>query len=192
MKRIVAAVIVVLVLAIFIRATVTIHRYARLDEARPADAIVIFGAAEYRGRPSPILKARLDHALNLYNRRLATRILTTGGAGGDPVFTEGEVSRDYLIQRGVPSESISVEEEAETTAQSAFAIAEMMRRMNLRSCIVVTDGYHIYRIKRLLAREGFAVYGSPRPSEARSGLRYWYLCARQAAAYLLWLIGIVR
>ncbi len=191
MKRGAAIVVFLALLALLVNTTVTIFRYARLDEAQAADAIVIFGAAEYRGKPSPILKARLDHALSLYNRKLATRILTTGGAGGDPVFTEGEVSRDYLIHRGVPSESISVEEEAHTTAQSAFTIAEMMRRMNLRSCIVVTDGYHIYRVKRMLAREGFTVFGSPRPSEARSDLRYWYLCARQAAAYLLWSAGVV-
>ena len=192
MKRGVAAALLWIVLAVFLTTTITIDRYARLDEARPADVIIILGAAEYRGRPSPILKARLDHALNLYHRRLALRILTTGGAGGDPVFTEGEVARDYLMRRGVPSESISVDEQAETTAQSALTVAEMMRRMNLRSCIIVTDGYHIFRVKRMLSREGFTVYGSPRPSEARSDLRYWYLCARQAAAYLLWSIGIVR
>src|SRR4051812_3094596 len=77
-----------------------IQRQSNLDETRPADVIIIMGAAEYRGRPSPVLKARIDHALDLYRRRMAPRILTTGGAGGDPVYTEGEVARNYLVRQG--------------------------------------------------------------------------------------------
>src|SRR6476661_2234450 len=79
-----------------------IYRQSEVDEARPADVILVLGAAEYRGKPSPVLRARLDHALALYKKNLAPRILTTGGAGGDPVFTEGEVGRDYLVRHGVP------------------------------------------------------------------------------------------
>ena len=82
-----------------------IERQSTRDEAQPADVILVLGAAEYRGRPSPVLRARLDHALELYRRKLAPRILTTGGAGGDPVFTEGGVGRSYLIGHGVPSEA---------------------------------------------------------------------------------------
>ncbi|MBZ5585247.1 MAG: YdcF family protein, partial [Acidobacteriia bacterium] len=94
--------------------SVRIERQSSRDEAQPADVILVLGAAEYRGRPSPVLRARLDHALELYNRNLAPRILTTGGAGGDPVFTEGGVGRSYLIGRGVPSEVIIVETEGES------------------------------------------------------------------------------
>ena len=89
-----------------------IERESSLDEARPADVIVVLGAAEYRGSPSPVLKARLDHALTLYQRGLAPRILTTGGAGGDG-FTEGEVGRDYLVKCGIPCEAIFVEAEGD-------------------------------------------------------------------------------
>src|SRR5437764_6601263 len=106
-----------------------IERQSNVDEARPADVIVVLGAAEYRGRPSPVLKARLDHALWLYYQKLAPRILTTGGAGGDPIFTEGEVSRAYLVERGIPSESIIVESEGESTMHSTAVAAEIMRRM---------------------------------------------------------------
>src|SRR5688500_18795523 len=81
-----------------------IHRQSSIDEARAADVIIVLGAAEYRGRPSPVLRARLDHALELYRRKLAPRFITTGGAGGDPQFTEGEVARDYLAKNSVPSE----------------------------------------------------------------------------------------
>src|SRR5437867_2060363 len=92
--------------------SVQVERQSARDEAREADVILVLGAAEYRGRPSPVLRARLDHALDLYTRRLSPRIMTTGGSGGDPVFTEGGVGRAYLISRGVPSEAIVVEDES--------------------------------------------------------------------------------
>src|ERR1700751_1790208 len=88
-----------------------IRRQSEVDEAHPADVIVVLGAAEYRGRPSPVLEARLNHALYLYREGLAPRILTTGGAGGDPRFTEGEVARAYLSKHNVPSEAVIVESE---------------------------------------------------------------------------------
>jgi uncharacterized SAM-binding protein YcdF (DUF218 family) len=167
-----------------------IHLQSTIEEARPADVILVLGAAEYRGRPSPVFKARLDHALELYRRGLAPRLLTTGGAGGDPVFTEGGVGRAYLVSNGVPSEAIIVEPEAESTVQSTAAAAEIMRRMGLGSCILVSDGYHIFRAKRMLATQGFRVYGSPRPSLPNEGLRQWWLYARQSVGYLLWQVGI--
>src|ERR1700751_1399278 len=103
-----------------------IRRQSRVDEAQPADVIVVLGAAEYRGRPSPVLEARLNHALFLYLRNLAPRILTTGGAGGDPSFTEGGVAQAYLSQHGVPAEAILVESEGESTVHSIAAAAEIM------------------------------------------------------------------
>src|SRR3984885_1003435 len=168
-----------------------IRLQSTVDEARPADVIVVLGAAEYRGRPPPVLEARLNHALFLYLQNLAPRILTTGGKGGDPSFTEGEVAHAYLARRGVPSESILVESEGETTVQSIAAAVEIMRRMNLRSCIVVSDGYHIYRVKKLLETQGMQVYGSPRPADRPpTGWKERWLYARQALAYDLWRIGI--
>src|SRR5579871_3770959 len=95
-----------------------IRQQSQVDEARPADAIIVLGAAEYRGKPSPVLEARLNHALFLYLKGLAPRIITTGGAGGDPVFTESTVARAYLARRGVPAEAIVVENEGESTVQS--------------------------------------------------------------------------
>lgn len=168
-----------------------IERQSTIDEAKPADIIIVLGAAEYRGRPSPVLQGRLNHALFLYLKGLAPYILTTGGAGGDPVYTESEVGRAYLSDRGVPSEAIVVEPESATTVQSVNASAEIMRRMNLHSCIVVSDGYHIYRVKRLLEAQGIQVYGSPRPAVGSfsPGQLHW-LYFRQALGYALWQIGI--
>ena len=167
-----------------------IARQSTMDEAQPADIILVLGAAEYRGKPSPVLRARLDHALLLYKKGLAPRILTTGGAGGDPVYTEGAVGRSYLVSQGVPSEAIIVEPEGESTVYSTAAAAEIMRRMELKSCIVVSDGYHIYRVKKLLESRGLTVYGSPRSLDSPNDWRERWLYVRQAIGYLLWRVGV--
>jgi uncharacterized SAM-binding protein YcdF (DUF218 family) len=164
-----------------------IKQQSQVDEAAPADVIIVLGAAEYRGRPSPVLQARLDHALFLYLKGLAPRIITTGGSGGDPTYTEGDVAHNYLSRHGVPSEMVLVESEGESTVHSIVAAAEIMRRFQMRSCIVVSDGYHIFRVKKMLEQRGITVYGSPRPEEQRPG--YW-IYVRQAIAYGLWRIGI--
>jgi uncharacterized SAM-binding protein YcdF (DUF218 family) len=136
------------------------------------------------------LKARLDHALVLWTKQLAPRIMTTGGAGGDPFFTEGGVGRSYLISKGVPSEAIIVETEGESTAHSIAVAGEIMHRMALKSCIVVSDGYHIYRVKKMLEFRGLDVYGSPRPWNPQGTMRERWLHFRQAIAYFLWSIGV--
>ena len=168
-----------------------IERQSNREEAQRADVIIVLGAAEYHGKPSPVLRARLNHALLLYWRGLAPYVLTTGGAGGDPVYTEGEVGRAYLMKHGVSSEAILVEPQGTTTAQSLEAAVEIMGRMNLHSCIVVSDGYHIYRVKRLLQNRNIQVYGSPRPSAGVPNSRQMrWLYFRQAVGFTLWQMGI--
>ena len=137
-----------------------------------------------------MLRARLDHALLLYQEHMAPRIMTTGGSGHDPVFTEGGVGRSYLMDRGVPSEAIIVEEEGGTTVYSTSAASEIMRRMGLRSAIVVSDGYHIFRAKRMLWARGLEVFGSPRESAPEGVGREWWQYFRQAVGFALWKIGI--
>ena len=188
LRALVAAMVCALLYLAFI--VYQIRATSNLEEARAADVIVIMGAAEYRGRPSPVLKARLDHGLELFQRGLAPIILTTGGAGGDPVFTEGEVGRAYLARQGIPSEAILVEPEGESTVHSTAAVAEIMNRMSLRSAILVSDGYHIFRAKKLLEARGLKVYGSPRPSAPPGGWKELWLYIRQSGAYLLWQVGI--
>jgi len=190
------AVVIAGALALLALAAEVVHVARRIahqstvDEAQPAEIIVVLGAAEYRGKPSPVLRGRLDHALELYRKGLAPRFLTTGGAGGDPFYTEGDVGRAYLVSRGVPSEAITVEPEGESTAQSTAASAEIMRRMGLKSCIVVSDGYHIFRAKRMLQSSGVKVYGSPRSLDAPNNWRERWLYVRQAIGYLLWRVGV--
>jgi uncharacterized SAM-binding protein YcdF (DUF218 family) len=186
-----AALLLMIVCGLLAWTTAAVARQSARDEASPADAIVILGAAEYLGRPSPVLRARLDHGLDLWRRGLAPILLTTGGAGENSRFTEAEAARDYLVQHGVAAESILMETEGGSTLQSTAAAGEILRRMNLRRCIVVSDGYHVFRAKRMLERSGVVAYGSPRqgPSE---GLRHTWLCFRQAAGYWIWTVGLAR
>src|SRR5215467_5613044 len=113
---------------------------ARGDQLHPADAIVVFGAAEYDGRPSPIYKARLDHAVELYRSGLAPIVIATGGAGADPRFSEGEVGRNYLLAQGVPDARLIAETQSPDTAGSARRVATIMRANNMRSGLAVSDG----------------------------------------------------
>jgi uncharacterized SAM-binding protein YcdF (DUF218 family) len=193
MKRIVWNTMAVVVSALLLYVaflSVRIQQQSVREEARPADVILVLGAAEYHGRPSPVLRARLDHALILYQRQLAPRIMTTGGAGGDPVFTEGGVGRSYLISQGVPSEAIVVETEGESTVHSIALAAEILRRMRLTSVIVVSDGYHIYRVKEMLEAEGLRAYGSPREEQQPDSLREHWNYIKQAIGYVLWRFGV--
>ncbi len=194
MKRSLAGVLLalfILLLGYLFYVAKQIERQSTVDDVRPVDVIIVLGAAQYRGTPSPVLKARLNHALLLYLRGLAPYIMTTGGSGGDPEFTEGEVGRAYLTQHGIAPEAIITEPEGSTTAQSLDAAAETMHRMGLHSCIVVSDGYHIYRVKRLLEARGIQVYGSPRPaSGSMSPMELRWLYFRQAIGFVLWQIGI--
>jgi len=144
---------------------VQIESYADQDQAAPADAIGVLGAAEYDGRPSPVYRARLDHALELYHRGIAPLIITLGGPGGDQ-FTEGSVGEDYLISKGVPEQAIIAETESRNTEESARRIAVIARVNGLHRLVVVSDDTHMFRIHAICAAEGLAVLTSPRPRPA--------------------------
>jgi uncharacterized SAM-binding protein YcdF (DUF218 family) len=166
-----------------------IERQSWRDESRPADCIVVFGAAEYSGHPSPVLRARLDHAYSLFERKLAPIVITTGGYGGDPRFSEGGVGRAYLMARGIPEADLIAETQADNTDESVERVAAIMNENGMRSCIAVSDGYHIFRIKQMLMRQGFAVYGAPRPqTRPPSGWHESQLVLREVVSYTWWRI----
>jgi uncharacterized SAM-binding protein YcdF (DUF218 family) len=142
-----------------------IELYAGQDQAAqtaPADAIGVFGAAEYDGRPSPVYRARLDHALVLYHRGIAPLIITLGGNGGDQ-YNEGAVGREYLITMGIPESAIIAETESRNTEESARRIAVIARANGLRRLVIVSDGTHLFRIHEICAADGLNVLTSPRP-----------------------------
>jgi uncharacterized SAM-binding protein YcdF (DUF218 family) len=136
--------------------------YATRDHIRPADAIAVFGAAEYDGRPSPVYRARLDHARTLYEHGIARLIITLGGNGGDQ-FSEGMVGRDYLVSLGIPAASIIAETESRHTEESARRIAVIARVNGIRRLVIVSVGTHLFRIHEICAANGLNVLTSPRP-----------------------------
>src|SRR5580692_2445845 len=162
-----------------------------LQEVHPADAIVVFGAAEYSGRPSPVLRARLDHAFDLFKQGIAPVVIVTGGAALDPSFSEGGVGSDYLKHRGIPERNLIAETQGSDTAQSAVRVAVIMHANGLHSCVAVSDAYHVFRIKRLLEHEGVGpVYVAPRPDSRPHGVgQRLYAVLREASSYLLWKLG---
>jgi uncharacterized SAM-binding protein YcdF (DUF218 family) len=159
--------------------------------ASKADAIVIFGAAQYAGHPSPVFKARLDHGYGLYQKGLAPVVITTGGAGQDPEFSEGGVGRDYLLRRGVPEKALIAETQGSDTAQSAARVGNIMRVNGMRRCIAVSDAYHVFRIRALLERQGIEVEVAPRPESRPHSLweRFW-AAMRESLSYLAWKAGM--
>src|SRR6202521_1927176 len=183
--RLLVLAIVAAVSLLAITALQVVHT-AALEEIHPADAIVVFGAAEYSGRPSPVLRARLDHALDVFHRGVAPVVITTGGAAADPTFSEGGVGRDYLMRHGVPERSLIAETQGRDTAESAMRVGVIMRANGLHSCVAVSDAYHVFRIRKLLEHEGVApVYVAPRPDSRQIGVaQRAYALLREAGSYL--------
>lgn len=139
-----------------------IEQYAVQDQAAPSDAIAVFGAAEYDGHPSPLFRARLDHAESLYNRGIAPLIVTLGGDGGDQ-YSEGAVGHDYLVGAGVPDSDIIAETESTSTDESVRRLAVIARTNQLHRIVVVSDAAHLFRIREICAANGLNVLTSPRP-----------------------------
>ena len=172
-----------------------IESYAGQDQAAQggqsiqavrSDAIGVFGAAEYDGRPSPVYRARLDHALTLYHHGIAPLIITLGGNGGDQ-FTEGSVGEDYLISKGVPESDIIAETESRNTEESARRIAVIARVNGLRRLVVVSDDTHMFRIHAICAADGLNVLTSPRPRPAAEGKTVEAeRIAHEILSYTLW------
>jgi uncharacterized SAM-binding protein YcdF (DUF218 family) len=175
----------------FVLTCMGISRNASEQQIRPADAIVVFGAAEYSGRPSPVYRARLDHAFNLFQRGVAPVVITTGGAGADTSFSEGGVGHDYLMKRGIPDANLIAETQGSDTAQSAERVGVILRTNHMRSCIAVSDEYHVFRIQKLLEHEGVQVYLAPRPdSRPHSAWQRALAVTREAVSYLAWRLHI--
>lgn len=165
---------------------VEIERYAGQDQAAPADAIAVLGAAEYDGRPSPVLRARLDHARALYKRGDAPLMITTGGGGGDE-FSEGAVGREYLIGAGVPENAIIAETESRNTEESARRIAVIARANGLHRLLIVSDATHLFRIHEIFKANGFDVLTSPRPRVPSEDItRNADRISHEILAYTLW------
>jgi uncharacterized SAM-binding protein YcdF (DUF218 family) len=145
----------------WVASAVSVLRAATRDEARPAQAIVVLGAAQYRGRPSPVLRMRLDHAVGLYARGIAPRVVVTGGIAEGDTASEAAVSRIYAMKAGVPDTAILLENEGRTTGQSIEGVARLLKARRIDTVVVVSDPFHVLRAGRVAERAGLIAYTSP-------------------------------
>ncbi len=183
-------VVVVAVFALWVISATAVLIWASRDEARPAQAIVVLGAAQYAGKPSPVLRARLDHALDLWNRHLAALLILTGGTGAGDTTSEAAVGRTYARKRGVPDSAILVENEGRTTSESMRAVAGMLEVRGLQTALLVSDPFHMLRLRILARRFGFTPYTSPTqtsPISPNREARWKYIFSESLKAPLAFL-----
>lgn len=175
------------VFAFYTITSIRIVHDSNKQEVGRTNAIVVFGAAEYAGRPSPVYRARLDHAFQLFEAGVAPIVITTGGSGADPDFSEGGVGRDYLRKRGIAEKNLIAETQGSDTAHSAERVGVILRTNGMRSCVAVSDAYHVFRIRELLESERIETHLAPRPdSRPRGSWQKLFAVLREATSYLLW------
>jgi uncharacterized SAM-binding protein YcdF (DUF218 family) len=166
---------------------VQIEHYAYEDQAAPADVICVFGAAEYSGRPSPVLRARLDHALALYEHGIAPVVITLGGSAPGDSFSEGQVGQAYLMANGVPEKAIIAETQSRNTEDQARRIVAIARTNGYHRVVIVSDPAHLFRIREICASDGLQVLTSPRPQVSAVGSSAeWQQVGHEILTYTLW------
>jgi uncharacterized SAM-binding protein YcdF (DUF218 family) len=171
-------------------ALVTVLVASQQDQRVPADAIVVLGAAQYNGRPSPVLRARLDHALQLYRDGLAPRVVVTGGIGRGDTTSEALVARQYLLARGIPPTNVVAQPQGRSTEASMTAVANWLAAGRLTRVILVSDPFHMFRLRLEARRTGLEAYTSPTESSPISDnpvLELRYLAAEALKIPVAWL-----
>jgi uncharacterized SAM-binding protein YcdF (DUF218 family) len=155
------------------------------DQRRPVDAIVVLGAAQYNGRPSPVLRARLDHALSLYGDGAAPLVIVSGGVGRGDTISEAAVGRRYLVARGIPADAVIAQAEGRTMN----AVADWLRPRGLRRVLLVSDPFHMFRLRLEARRTALEAYTSPTessPISANPVLELRYLLAEGFKVPVAW------
>jgi uncharacterized SAM-binding protein YcdF (DUF218 family) len=191
MRRLVVAVVLVLGV-LWLVSLAAVVRAARRDTAARSDAIVVLGAAQYDGHPSPVLRARLDHAAALFRRHLAPLVIVTGGVGTGDTVSEAVVGRRYLVAAGLPADAVVAESAGRTSAASVRAAARRVRERGGDRAVFVSDGFHLLRLGFLARRLGLQAFGSPAPRSPitpNSRLEFGYLLAESVKAPVALLLG---
>jgi uncharacterized SAM-binding protein YcdF (DUF218 family) len=176
--------------SIYTVALVMVLIVSQQDQRRVVDAIVVLGAAQYNGRPSPVLRARLDHALRLYNEGYAPRIVVTGGVGRGDTTSEATVGRHYLLARDVVPGDVVVQPQGRSTEASMTAVADWLEAEGLHSVILVSDPFHMFRLRLEARRTNLQAYTSPTESSPISDnpvLELRYLAAEGFKIPVAWI-----
>lgn len=157
-------------LGYFVLNLIQVHLVGASDDARAVDAIVVMGAAQYDGRPSPQLQARLDHVVDLWDRGLAPIVVVTGGNQPGDRFTEASTSTDYLVAQGVDPAAIIEEDQGRSSWESLSTVADMLDDVGARRVLLVSDPYHSLRIRLMAEELGLTAYVSPTRTSPVTGL----------------------
>ncbi len=164
--------------------------WSKWDQAQPAGSIVVLGAAQYDGRPSPVLRARLDHGIDLWNRGMGKLLIVTGGTGYGDTTSEAAVGRSYARKQGVPDTSIVLENKGRTSRESMIAVSDILVRRGITSAILVSDPFHMLRLSILGRRFGITTYTSPTltsPISPNREKRWRYMLGESVKAPLAFL-----
>ncbi|MDO9399808.1 MAG: YdcF family protein [bacterium] len=187
--------IIIVIFTIFFILILKIYYYANIDEAQKSDVIIVLGASQWNGNPSPVFKSRLDHAFFLYNNNMASQIILTGGVGKDEKISESQVGKSYLINKGVKSQNIFIEEVSQTSWQNLQMAEKILKNFenfhnNSVSVILVSDGFHMMRLKKMSKDLGIQVLTSPvqkSPIKNNQLVEFKYIL-RESLVYVLYLL----
>lgn len=183
------ALLILFAAAVYTVALVTVLVVSQQDQRRQVDAIVVLGAAQYNGRPSPVFRARLDHAYRLYRDGLAPRIVVTGGVGRGDTTSEALVGRHYLVGQGAGPNDVIPQPQGRSTQASVTAVTEWLESERLDRVILVSDPFHMFRLRLEARRMGLEAYTSPTESSPISDnpvLELRYLAAEALKVPVAW------
>lgn len=170
--------VLLLTVALYLTSFLAVVLVSRQDQRRPSDAIVVLGAAQYNGKPSPVLRARLEHALTLYRQGLAPTVVVTGGIGDGDRVSEATVARQYLVAQGLPEAAVVVRPEGRSTLSSIRSVAEWVKEHRLKQVLLVSDPFHMLRLRLEAGRVGLDCFTSPTrssPISANWRGEFWFL-----------------
>jgi uncharacterized SAM-binding protein YcdF (DUF218 family) len=159
--RRIAVAVLIATFAIYLGSFLAVVATGRVDQRQPVDAIVVLGAAQYNGKPSPVLRARLDHAVDLYREGLAPTVVVTGGIGEGDRVSEATVGRQYLVSHGVPEPAVVVRPEGRSTQVSIQSVAQWAGSHDIRRVLLVSDPFHMLRLRLEAGRTNLQAYTSP-------------------------------
>ncbi len=194
MLRSIAGLVLLVAALVYTVALAAVLVTSQHDQRRPADAIIVLGAAQYNGRPSPVLRARLDHAIELYREGYAPLIVVTGGVGRGDTLSEAIVGRRYLVAREVPEESVIAQPVGRSTRTSMTAVAQWLHGRALRRVLLVSDPFHMCRLRLEARRTALEAYTSPTESSPISDnpvLELRYLFAEGLKVPVAWVRSMI-
>jgi uncharacterized SAM-binding protein YcdF (DUF218 family) len=187
--RLIASIVLAIVL-LWTASMAAVLLFSWMDQARPSESIVVLGAAQYDGKPSPVLRARLDHGIDLWNHKMGKVLVLTGGKGAGDTTSEADVGRSYARKHGVPDTAILLENKGRTTRESMLGVAELLESRGIRTAILVSDPFHMLRLSIIGRRFGLIPYTSPTrtsPISPNREKRWRYMLGESVKAPLAFL-----